>query len=85
VPEGRRLLVALVVAAPLGFIALETGWLVTEVGRQPWVIYGVMLTADGVTPVPEVPLTFFGFTLLYIGLGAALTYLLLKLASAHAD
>jgi cytochrome d ubiquinol oxidase subunit I len=85
VPEGRRLLVALVVAGPLGFIALETGWLVTEVGRQPWVIYGVMLTADGVTPVPEVPLTFFGFTLLYIGLAAALTYLLLKLASAHAD
>jgi cytochrome d ubiquinol oxidase subunit I len=85
VPEGRRLLTALVVAAPLGFIALETGWLVTEIGRQPWIIYGVMLTADGVTPVAEVPLTFFGFTVLYVGLGAALTYLLLKLASAHAD
>ena len=43
---NRRLLWALVAASPLGFIALEAGWTVTEVGRQPWIIYQVMRTAD---------------------------------------
>ena len=36
---GRWLLRALVFAAPLGFVAIEAGWVVTEVGRQPWIIY----------------------------------------------
>jgi cytochrome bd ubiquinol oxidase subunit I len=74
------LLRALVVGSPLGFLALETGWIVTEVGRQPWIIYRVMRTADGVTPVAEVSITFFGFTLLYILLGVILTILLRQLA-----
>ena len=45
----RRLLAAIAAAAPMGFIAIEAGWTVTEVGRQPWIIYGVMRTADAVT------------------------------------
>jgi cytochrome d ubiquinol oxidase subunit I len=40
-------------ATPFGYIALEAGWTVTEVGRQPWIIYGIMRTADAVTPMPE--------------------------------
>jgi len=43
---SRRLLGALVLSAPLGFLGLEAGWIVTEVGRQPWVIYGVMRTSE---------------------------------------
>ena len=39
-------------AAPLGFIAVEAGWTVTEVGRQPWIIYGVLRTRDALTPMP---------------------------------
>jgi cytochrome d ubiquinol oxidase subunit I len=39
-------------AAPLGFIAVLAGWFVAEVGRQPWVVYGVLRTADAVSPVP---------------------------------
>lgn len=39
-------------ATPIGFIALEAGWTVTEVGRQPWIIYGVMKTKDALTPMP---------------------------------
>jgi len=39
-------------ATPLGFIAVEAGWTVTEVGRQPWIIYGVLRTRDAVTPMP---------------------------------
>ncbi len=47
------LLRALVLATPLGFIAIEAGWTVTEVGRQPWIIQGVMRTEEAVTPVPD--------------------------------
>lgn len=43
---------AVALATPLGFIAVEAGWTVTEVGRQPWIIYGVMRTRDAVTPMP---------------------------------
>ena len=42
----RGLLLGLAGCAPLGFIALEAGWVVTEAGRQPWIIYGIMRTAD---------------------------------------
>ncbi|HSJ14528.1 MAG TPA: cytochrome ubiquinol oxidase subunit I [Longimicrobiales bacterium] len=79
VSGARLLLRAIVLASPLGYIALEAGWIVTEVGRQPWVIYGVMRTADGVTPVSDVPYTLFGFTVLYLALGTALAWLLLRL------
>lgn len=63
--EDATLLRALVVAAPLGFLAIEAGWTVTEVGRQPWVVYQLMRTAEAVTPMPGlwVPLT--TFTLVY--------------------
>jgi cytochrome d ubiquinol oxidase subunit I len=80
ISDERLLLRALVGAAPLGFLALETGWIVTEVGRQPWIIYGVMRTADGVTPVTGVPATLFGFSVLYLVLGVALVVLLRRLA-----
>ncbi|NJD11842.1 MAG: cytochrome ubiquinol oxidase subunit I [Gemmatimonadetes bacterium] len=80
VGRDRLLLRALVLAAPLGFLALETGWIVTEVGRQPWIIYGLMRTADGVTPVGAVPVTLSGFALLYLVLGIALVVLLRRLA-----
>jgi cytochrome d ubiquinol oxidase subunit I len=75
------LLRALVIGAPLGFLALEAGWIVTEVGRQPWVIYEIMRTSEGVTPVSEVPATLFGFSVLYLLLGAALVGLLRGLAT----
>ena len=78
---GRWLLRALAIGSPLGILALEAGWIVTEVGRQPWIIRGVMLTRDGVTPVEGVAATFFGFSLLYLGLGTALTLLLRHLAT----
>jgi cytochrome d ubiquinol oxidase subunit I len=72
----RRLLIALAVVTPFGFLATEAGWVVTEVGRQPWVVQGVLRTADAVTPMPGliVPMTL--FTLLYIGLGAIVVRLI---------
>jgi cytochrome bd ubiquinol oxidase subunit I len=80
---GRWLLRAVVAGSPLGFLALQAGWIVTEVGRQPWVVYGVMRTRDGVTPVAGVPATLFGFSLLYLVLGTALALLLRKLATGE--
>jgi cytochrome d ubiquinol oxidase subunit I len=70
------LLRAIAVSAPLGFIAIEAGWVVTEVGRQPWVIHGVLRTADAVTPMPGLVWTFTGFTLLYVLLGIVVAWLL---------
>lgn len=51
--------------APMGFIALEAGWIVTEVGRQPWIIHGVMKTADAVTPMPGLQYSFYMYLVLY--------------------
>jgi cytochrome d ubiquinol oxidase subunit I len=61
----RLLLWSLVLGAPLGFLAIEAGWVVTEVGRQPWIIYGIMRTSEAVTPMPGIAVPFVMFTLLY--------------------
>jgi len=63
-------------ATPLGFIAVEAGWTVTEVGRQPWIIYGVMKTADAVTPMPGIAWSFYLFTAVYLSLSFVVVYLL---------
>jgi cytochrome d ubiquinol oxidase subunit I len=76
VPDRRWLLRCLVAAAPLGIIALESGWSVTELGRQPWIIQGVMRTADAVTPMPGLTTPFATITAVYLALGAIVVYLL---------
>ncbi len=68
---------AVTAATPLGFIAIEAGWIVTEVGRQPWIIYGIMRTAEAVTPMPGLKIPFIMFTLLYLFLATVVTWLLL--------
>ncbi len=65
----------LTLGTPLGFIALEAGWIVTEVGRQPWIIYKVMKTADALTPVPGIQYSFVMFSILYIILSILVTWL----------
>jgi cytochrome d ubiquinol oxidase subunit I len=72
------LLRALAAAAPMGFIAIEAGWTVTEAGRQPWIVYGVLRTAQAVTPMPGLIVPFLGFTLLYTFLGAIVAWLLYR-------
>ena len=64
---------------PLGFIAIEAGWTVTEVGRQPWVVYGYMRTADAVTPMPNLIVPFLCFTVLYIFLSIVVVILLRRI------
>jgi cytochrome d ubiquinol oxidase subunit I len=75
-PDARPFLRAMVAAAPAGFLAIEAGWIVTELGRQPWIIHGVMRTADAVTPMPGLAATFTLFTLVYLLLATIVVVLL---------
>jgi len=75
-PDARWLLWIIGLCGPLGFVAIEAGWVVTEVGRQPWIIYGIMRTADAVTPAPGLAVTFLTFTALYFVLALLVVWLL---------
>lgn len=76
---SKWLLWALVLASPLGFIALEAGWMVSEIGRQPWIIFGQMRTADAVTPASGLQTVLLGFVALYSALAVVLVVLLRRL------
>ncbi|MBX5439859.1 MAG: cytochrome ubiquinol oxidase subunit I [Thermoflavifilum sp.] len=67
-----------ILAIPAGFLAIEAGWTVTEVGRQPWIIDHIMRTADAVTPMPGIVYTFYVFTLIYVLLSAMVIFLLYR-------
>jgi cytochrome d ubiquinol oxidase subunit I len=69
-------LLLVTLCGPLGFAALEAGWTVTEVGRQPWIIQGVMRTAEAVTPMPWLVVPFLAFSALYLLLGVLVILLL---------
>jgi cytochrome d ubiquinol oxidase subunit I len=69
-------LLAVLCCSPLGIVAVEAGWTVTELGRQPWVIRGVMRTAEAVTPVGGLALPFAFFSALYLALGISAAWLL---------
>ncbi len=68
---------ALLFASPLGLIAIEAGWIVTEMGRQPWIIYGVMRTSEAVTPMPGLIVPFVTFLFIYLLLAAVVVWLLI--------
>jgi cytochrome d ubiquinol oxidase subunit I len=80
--SNRKLLWAVALCGPLGFIALEAGWMVTELGRQPWIIHQVMRVKDAVTPATEVQAVFWGFAALYLLLGTTVVTLLWRLRSS---
>ena len=73
---SRGFLKLLVLCGPLGFIALETGWFVTELGRQPWIVVGILRTRDAVTQVPHLQLPFLLVSALYCVLGCIVVWLL---------
>jgi cytochrome bd ubiquinol oxidase subunit I len=77
--SGNRLFMkGAVLVAPLGFVALEAGWMVTELGRQPWIIYHLLRTKDAVTPMPYLSITFAVMTLIYLILAIVVAWLLSK-------
>jgi cytochrome d ubiquinol oxidase subunit I len=76
--NSNWLLKLFIIATPMGFIALEAGWTVTEVGRQPWIINGVMRTVDAATPMPGIAYSFYLFTGVYISLAIIVSLLLYR-------
>ncbi|WP_456324770.1 cytochrome ubiquinol oxidase subunit I [Desulfonauticus submarinus] len=84
---SKRLLKFLIWAIPLPYIAIELGWVVAEVGRQPWIVYGLMKTSDAVSPINtgQVWFSFIALTLLYSFLGTVDIYLLSKYARKGPD
>jgi len=80
IPNLRPLIVALVVSGPAAVVAMEAGWFVTEFGRQPWVVYGILRTADAATPARGLLLSLVAFLLVYVALAVTGSRLLLLLA-----
>jgi cytochrome d ubiquinol oxidase subunit I len=78
--EGRWFLRAAVLAGPATFLAIEAGWIVTEVGRQPWIVFEQMRTVDAVTTHGSVGWWLAATVTIYALLGAACAWLLLRLA-----
>ncbi len=71
---------AVVAAGPLSLVALIAGWVTTEVGRQPWVVYGLMRTEDAVTGAGGIPVGYATLTVVYVGLIAGTIWILRRLA-----
>jgi cytochrome d ubiquinol oxidase subunit I len=69
-----------VIAGPASLVALIAGWIVTEVGRQPWIVYGLMRTKDAVTGAEGIPVGYATLVVVYIGLGAVAYFMLRRLA-----
>jgi len=78
--ESPRLLKVMLYAIPLPYIASQAGWTVTEVGRQPWVVYGVMRTAEAGSPIApsQVAVSLTAFVVVYSLLGLAAFYLMAR-------
>jgi|SRR5579862_2614025 len=81
-PESRWFYRALIVAGPLSVVALLAGWITTEVGRQPWVVYRVMTTAQAVTGAGGVPVGLGTLVAVYLGLAVVVVWILRRLAAA---
>jgi cytochrome d ubiquinol oxidase subunit I len=81
-PESVWFYRAIVAAGPLALVALICGWVVTEVGRQPWVVYRVMRTEEAVTGAGGIPVGYATLVLVYLGLAASVGWTLVRLARA---
>jgi cytochrome d ubiquinol oxidase subunit I len=81
----KRFLYLAAVCTPLGFLAVEAGWTVTETGRQPWIIYNIMKTADSVTPVPGQIFHLSVFLLIYLILTVVAVWLMKRQIKALND
>jgi cytochrome d ubiquinol oxidase subunit I len=74
-----------VLAAPLSVVALIAGWVVTEVGRQPWVVYHVMLTNEAVTGAHGIPIGYGALAAAYAVVFSGLGWVLWRLAHTPLD
>ncbi|HLM30130.1 MAG TPA: cytochrome ubiquinol oxidase subunit I [Solirubrobacterales bacterium] len=79
-PRSRWFYRAVILAGPLSLCALIAGWITTEVGRQPWIVYDVMRTEDAVTGAEGIPVGYAALALTYLGLATIVLVLLRRLA-----
>jgi len=79
-PKSPWFFRAVMAAGPLAFVALIAGWITTEVGRQPWIVYQVMRTEEAVTQADGLGVGYVVLVLVYLGVGAAVVWLLRRLA-----
>ena len=79
-PRSEWFLRAVVAAGPLALVALIAGWITTEVGRQPWIVYGFMRTEDAVTGADGIPIGYATIAFVYVALGAVAFVLLRRIA-----
>src|SRR5687768_1012505 len=80
IPDGRWFLRVVAALGPLSVVALIAGWVTTEVGRQPWVVYEQMRTEDAVTGAGGIPLGYAALVVIYAALAVATAWLLRRLA-----
>jgi cytochrome d ubiquinol oxidase subunit I len=78
--DSPKFLKLMLLSIPLPYVACELGWIVAEVGRQPWIVYGLMKTADAVSPIAtsQVLISLIAFIVVYGLLGAVGFYLIAK-------
>jgi cytochrome bd ubiquinol oxidase subunit I len=84
-PESPWFYRAVVAAGPVSLVALIAGWVTTEVGRQPWVVYRVMRTSEAVTGAGGVPVGYATLVVVYLAVGAGVYWILRRLARAPLD
>ena len=84
-PETAWFYQLVAVAGPASLVALIAGWVTTEVGRQPWVVYGVMRTSQAVTGAGGLPVGYAALALVYAGIALAVAWILTRLARAPLD
>ncbi|MDQ6605552.1 MAG: cytochrome ubiquinol oxidase subunit I, partial [Actinomycetota bacterium] len=84
-PDSPWFYRAVALAGPASLIALIAGWVTTEVGRQPWVVYGVMRTSQAVTGAGGLPIGYAALATVYLGVAVAVAWILRRLARAPLD
>jgi cytochrome d ubiquinol oxidase subunit I len=82
-PRSPWFLRAVAVSGVAAIVAMEAGWTTTEVGRQPWTVYGILRTADAVSPAPGLYLGFYAVVAIYVVLTALTVIVLRRLAHHH--
>ncbi|WP_308259092.1 cytochrome ubiquinol oxidase subunit I [Pseudonocardia sp. H11422] len=83
IPATPWFLRAVAVSGVAAIVAMEAGWVTTEVGRQPWIVYDVLRTADAVSPAPGLYLGFYAVVAIYVVLTGLTVYVLRRLATRH--
>ena len=85
--ENRLFLRTLVAIQPLGWLAVEMGWVTAEVGRQPWLIYNLVRTSEGTSPIPagNVAWSLGLFVIIFLSIGGSYMYYVLKTLRAGPD